>query len=421
MIGAGIVTYVGIAVGYTGRAAWIAYATAVLGGFLVNLPLILMCTAARIKGGNYSFMSTTCGDILGGFCGISQLVSVLVFSNFALALASYLTVVFPSVPSWVFAYGILTLFAVVNLFGTDFMAKVQNILSVILILGLVLLGFTGIANARPDWLHITQDGYFSDGLGGFNLAVMALMGSTQGYTLITSFSGSCKRPKRDLPLALCGVPLVLLVIYCSVGIAMSNVLPVEETANQPLTAVAKVLFPNWLYYVFIFAGPVMALATTMNSSFGIFERPLCQVTDDGWLPQTLSKRNKYGIAWKWIIIMYIVGIIPMASGLSIATILANTTFLSSITNILLVIGIWRYPETMEGAWENRSWKVSMAFFKGSCVVCLLIRLFLIWQSLKKANMTMVIGSTIALIVCLGWCYYRQKSGKVHVTKSWELQ
>ena len=188
MIGAGIVTYVGIAVGYTGRAAWIAYATAVLGGFLVNLPLILMCTAARIKGGNYSFMSTTCGDILGGFCGISQLVSVLVFSNFALALASYLTVVFPSVPSWVFAYGSLTLFAVVNLFGTDFMAKVQNILSVILILGLVLLGFTGIANARPDWLHITQDGYFSDGLGGFNLAVIALMGSTQGYTLITSLS-----------------------------------------------------------------------------------------------------------------------------------------------------------------------------------------------------------------------------------------
>ncbi len=52
--------------------------------------------------------------------------------------------------------------------------------------------------------------------------------------------------------------------------------------------------------------------------------------------------------WKWIIIMYFVGILPMASGLSIATILA-------------------------------------------------------------------------LIVCLGWCYYRQKSGKVHVTKSWELQ
>ena len=56
VIGAGIVSYVGIAVGYTGRATWIAYAAAILLGFLANLPLILMSSAARIKGGNYSFM-----------------------------------------------------------------------------------------------------------------------------------------------------------------------------------------------------------------------------------------------------------------------------------------------------------------------------------------------------------------------------
>ena len=56
VIGAGVVTYSGIAVGLTGRSAWIAYAVAILLGFLCNLPLILMTTAARIKGGNYSLM-----------------------------------------------------------------------------------------------------------------------------------------------------------------------------------------------------------------------------------------------------------------------------------------------------------------------------------------------------------------------------
>ncbi len=421
VIGAGIVSYVGIAVGYTGRATWIAYFVAIVLGFLSNLPLILMTTAARINGGNYSFMSTTLGDLWGGFYGIANTLSVLVFSNFALAFGMYMNIVFPAIPAKVFAYIGLTLFMVINLFGTGFMARIENWLSVILIAGLLMLGFFGIANARPDSLQITQPGYFLNGADGFYQAVMVLMASTRGYTLITAFSGQCRSPKKDLPKALCIVPLILVVIYCSVGFAMSNVLPVEETANQTLVSVASVLFSPLMTTIFVFAGPVMALATTMNSSFGIFERPLLVVTQDGWLPEKLAAKNKYGIAWKYMLIIYIIGIIPMIFGLNIRTILSNTTFVSSLTSILLIIGIWRYPETMEGAWENRAWKYSKSAFHFWCIVALAIQIFLIWRSLKTASAGMIIGSLIAMIVIFAWCWYRQKSGKVHVTKSWELQ
>ena len=67
VVGAGIVTYVGIAISWTGRSAWIAYAVAIVLGFLANLPLILMSSAARIKGGNYSFLATTLGEVGGGW------------------------------------------------------------------------------------------------------------------------------------------------------------------------------------------------------------------------------------------------------------------------------------------------------------------------------------------------------------------
>lgn len=421
VIGAGIVSYVGIAVGYTGRATWIAYAAAILLGFLANLPLILMTTAARIKGGNYSFMATTLGDLWGGFYGISQLLSVLVFSNFALAFGAYMTIVFPSVSQKTWGYIAITLFAAINLLGSDFMSKIQNVLSVMLIGGLLLLGVYGIANGLPDSLDIAQKGYFSNGSDGFYQAVMVLMGSTQGYTLITAFSGQCKRPKKDLPLALSIIPLILIILYCSVGFAMSNVLPVEQTANKTLVAVAEVLFNPIVTYIFIFAGPVMALSTTLNSSFSIFERPLVQVTKDGWLPESWGKQNKHGVAYKYIAAMFVIGILPMASGLSIATILSNTTFVSSITNILLCIGILRYPKKMDGAWDNRSWRIPMWGFQLSCWVCMAIRIFLIWRSLKTANVTMMIYSLLAMAIFFGWCFMRYKAGKVHVTKSWELQ
>ena len=347
VIGAGIVSYVGIAVAFTGRSAWIAYFVAIVLGFLVNLPLILMTTAARIKGGNYAFLATTLGDLLGGI------------------------------------YGIL--------------------------------------NAQPDSLNIFQPGYFSDGTYGFWQAVMILMMSTTGYTLITAFSAECEKPKTDLPLAMCIVPILLVFLYCSVGFTMSNVLPVEQTANQPLTAVAKVLFSPVVYYIFVFTGPVMALATTINSSFAIFERQLVQVTNDGWLPATLGKKNKYGIAWKYMIIFFFVGILPMATGLSITEIVSNTTFVSSIGYILLAVGILRYPKTMEGAWENRAWKIPMWAFKLSCYVCIVIRIYMLYRSFLTASIGMLVGSLIAVVLFFVWCWYRKKANKVHVTKGWELQ
>lgn len=421
VIGAGVVTYSGIAVGLTGRSAWIAYAVAILLGFLCNLPLILMTTAARIKGGNYSFIATTLGDLGGGYYGISRVLMVLSFSTFSLSFGNYMNIIFPMVPVKVFAYGALILFGVINLFGTDFMAKVQNFLSMFLIVGLLIFGIYGVLHAKPDSLVISQPGYFLGGKDGFWQAVMILMASTTGYTLITSFSNNCKKPKTELPLAMCVIPLLLVVIYCSVAFTMSNVLPVEETANQPLTVVAKVLFNPFVYYLFIIGGPVMALCTTLNSSYGIFERPLVQVSDDGWLPASLAARNKYGIAWKYIVIFMLVGAIPMAAGFNIRTIVSNTTFVNSIGYILEAVAVMLYPKKMDGAWENRAWKIPKWAFLTSCWTCIVIRLYMMWRSLKTANMTMVIGSLVACVLILLWCVYRQKSGKVHVTKSWELQ
>ncbi len=421
VVGAGVVTYVGIAVNWTGRSAWLAYAVAILLGFLCNVPLILMTTAARIKGGNYSFMATTLGDLGGGYYGISRILMVLSFSTFSLSLGNYLNILIPAVPAKVFAYIGLILFGLVNLFGTNFMAKIQNLLSILLIVGLLVFGIYGVMNARSDSLQIMQPGYFSGGADGFWQAVMVLMASTTGYTLITSFSSSCRKPKTDLPLAMCIVPLMLVVLYCSVAFTMGNVLPVEETAGQPLTVVAKVLFHPALYYLFVIGGPVMALCTTLNSSYGIFERPLVQVASDGWLPSSLAAQNKYGVAWKFIVIFMVVGAIPMALNFSISTIVSNTTFVNSFGYILENIGVMRYPKKMDGAWENRAFKLPMWAFLAFCWVAILIRVYMMFRSLKTANITMVVGSLVAIVLILLWCVFRQKSGKVHVTKSWELQ
>ena len=58
VIGAGVVTLVGQAIGVTGRSVWLAYATAILLGFCIIFPYIMLSSMIRVKGGNYTFVST---------------------------------------------------------------------------------------------------------------------------------------------------------------------------------------------------------------------------------------------------------------------------------------------------------------------------------------------------------------------------
>ena len=69
----------------------------------------------------------------------------------------------------------ITAFYIVNLFGSKFMAKIQNYLSVILIAGLLLLGIFGVLNIKPESLYITQEGYLLGGTDGYYQEVMVLM------------------------------------------------------------------------------------------------------------------------------------------------------------------------------------------------------------------------------------------------------
>ena len=69
VVGAGVVSLLGVAMLMTGASSWLAYAAAVVAGLIVISPYILLCTTMRIKGGNYSYVSAVLGDFWGGMYG----------------------------------------------------------------------------------------------------------------------------------------------------------------------------------------------------------------------------------------------------------------------------------------------------------------------------------------------------------------
>jgi len=133
VIGAGVITLVGQAVGVTGRSAWIAYGIAVIIGFIMVVPYVFLSSAIIVKGGAYSVIKAMSGERLAGMYVVSYLTQCLSLSLMGTSLGMYLNSLWPQLNPKACAIFFLVLFYLINLLGISSMAKVQKIMSAILV------------------------------------------------------------------------------------------------------------------------------------------------------------------------------------------------------------------------------------------------------------------------------------------------
>ena len=421
VIGAGVVTLVGQAIGITGRSAWLSFAFAVLLGFCIILPYILLCTMIRVKGGNYSFVATILGEKWGGMYGMAFTLNCFTLGMFGLGLGSYLQALFPSLNATLVAVVSITIFFIANIAGVSFIAKIQNVMSVCLIVGLAVFIVVGLFNLQPGTLDFTSPDFFTNGANGFFNATLILVFSCTGQSFVVSFSKEAKNPRRDVPFAIIAATGVILVVYSLIAIVAGGVLPIDQVAGKPLTEVAQHILSKPLYYAFVIGGPIMALATTMNSSYTVFSRPFHQMTRDGWFPKIMAKENKNGSPYILLSVIYVIAIVPVLLGFDIKTITSNSVLLSRISDIVAIIAVIRLPKVLPEAWENRYFKISRAAYNAIMIFSLCVTVFVIVLSLRSLTPTLIIFTVAAIAIFFIYATLRQKSGKVHMEKSYELQ
>lgn len=422
VIGAGVVTLIGAAIQVTGQAVWLSYAGAVVMGFVIILPYLILSSMIRIKGGSYSFVATLLGEKWGGLFGMAFTMNVFATGMIGLGFGQYFASLVPGANVRMVAVVTISVFFVFNLMGVNFMSKIQNILSSTLICGLLLFVFTGAGKMEPRVFNVAQEGFMSAGSKGFLAAIVLLVYSCYGYSFVVAYSKEAKMPKRDVPFAMIITAGILFILYSSIAMVASGVLPIGEVAGKPLTAVAKAIMPLPLYYAFVIGGPLMAIATTLNSSFTVFSRPFHQMTDDGWFPQGLARTNKFGSPYLILTLVYIVAIAPIIFGLSIQVITTNTVLIGRIADVVAVIAVMTLPGKLPDAWENRYFKKMSKelfyFLMGLSLAMMLFCIVLSFNSMAKSN---VIATIVLAVIFLTYATIRQKMGKVHMQKSYELQ
>ena len=422
IIGAGIMSMMGVAIAMTGRSANLAFMLSAVFTMCTFFPSIFITSCIRMRGGMYTQMAIFAGDKFAGYYSVVYFITNMSLAMYALSFAEYALALLPSGGSEkVIALIVGTAFFVLNYFGVDLMAKIQNLLVIVLVFSLGIFAVFGMPSVDLATYFSNADGMFlTDGIPGFLTATAYLGFATGGATVILGVSAECKNPTKDIPFVIIVSTCAVAVLYGFVATVASGVLPTEQVMNQPLTLVAQQILPTPLYILFIVGGAMFALATTLNSQIMSCTKPVMQSCEDGWFPTSLATLSKFKTPYKILIIYYIILVVPILLDLEIAQISSIVQILGYINNLIFTITAMKLPKMFPEAWEKSAFRVPTPVFNALMIVtCIAI---VIQASFMLSSMTiqLIIFNVVVMAVGFIWAFYRTGSGKAKPTVSYEM-
>ena len=357
IIGSGIMVLTGVVIGITGHGTPLAFICAALLVICTMTSTVVLTSALPSNGGGYSYVKKLIGPRAGFmYLGMFVLSQVLI-ATFALGFAQYFSALVPGANEKLVAMLILIAATVVNLIGIKTAASVQNIMVGCLLLSLLLFAAFGLG--KVDWsnMALTRENIMPNGVNNFLQGIALLSFATGGAKFLAETAGEVKNPGKTVPRAMIIATLIVAVFYALIGIVAAGVLPLDQVAFQPLTHVAQTIFPAWLYYFFVIGGALFALATTLNGTLSWVTRGLQLSAQDGWLPPVLARENKGGTPVFLLAIFFVVGAIPILTGMNTTTISNMGIGVNQVILIMEVIACWRLPKVVPEVYENATMKL----------------------------------------------------------------
>lgn len=237
VIGTGVMTMTGIAIGYTGRSVNIAYLLAAVLTIISSIPPLFILATARFTGGQYSQISVLAGKKAGGVYAYLNIALTLQSTLTLLSLGQYVLTLFTGWNAKWVSLIILTVLTLLNATYLKSSAIVQKIMVAILIIALGSYIVQGWPNLVPNYTSAPD--FMSGGIVGLLKASIFVSSALGGATYIADYSDRMKNPVRDMPIVVVVTTLVVGILYFFVATVAGGVLPLSEIANKPLSVGAK--------------------------------------------------------------------------------------------------------------------------------------------------------------------------------------
>ena len=336
IIGAGIYVLVGEAAGLAGDAVWLAFLIGAVVALFTGLSYAELAAAYPKAASEYVFLGRAYGNRpLSFLTQWMMLVTELVAAAaVALGFAGYLSTIVqvPLIPT---AAVLLVILTIVASTGIKQSLKLNTVLSVVAIGGLVVVVAVGIGK-------LGSATYVSSptGLPGILAATVLVFFAYIGFDNISNLSEETKEPEKTIPRALLASVALSTLLYILVGLASVSLVPSGALAasEAPLAlAVSSVLGQTGSDIL-----TVAALLTTLNTVLVLLlvsSRIIYGLGREGGLPRPVawvSKRTHAPVVASLTALAVALAVLPLGQ---IGAIAKVTSFGSLLTFALVNLAL----------------------------------------------------------------------------------
>ena len=422
-LGGAIVSYLGFAIGLGGRSTVITVIICLLCGVFLALPFYLLSKLAIFKGSAYSVVVEGLGPKIGGVSQYLYLMDILSVATYALIISDYIASLLPDINKTALSIGIVVFSYIIFMFGIGVFAKLQSVFTIILIIALLLFSITGVYNLITNNINpfnFFDTNYFFNGIDGITSGIPILIFYTYLYCYIMFYGPIAQRPTKNIPKAMIIGGSFVIIIWFLVSIVATNVLPIEQVANQPLTLVANEIMPKPLALFFVIGGPIMAVITSMLAVVPMLSIGILQPAKEGWYPKVFTRTNKRGTPI--VIYSFIMGIVLLliVSGVPVEALINQIVLLAAIATAILYIAIYRFPVKHPELFDREEGKVSKSSFKVVSTIGVVLSGLVFYYSVQGITITQIVINVALLVIISIIANYLVNSGKVEIESNLEL-
>lgn len=269
------------------------------------------------SGGPYLYAEKAFGSFVGYEVGIMKwIVSIIAWATMAVGFVTALGAAFPffldATVQKITAAAIIAGLSVINLFGINIMAYLNNISTVAKLIPLILcvtLGFLAFSGSNFTPM-------FPKGITAANISatVITVFYAFTGFENTGLAAGEMENPAKNVPKAIIISMTFVSVVYFLVQFVCIGALGTSlETTGTPIVDVMSKIIGS--------KGAILITVGTLISIGGInictsFNTPRCgqALADGGYLPEVLNKRNKYDVPYVSILVTGILAMILSTTG-----------------------------------------------------------------------------------------------------------
>ena len=343
-------------------------------------------------GGEYLFLSKLYHPVFGFLSGwVSFIVGFSApIAASALGFSEYFTRAVPGLSAWiqetglmgpdltkkVLAVSVILIFTFIHYRGIKYGARIQNALTLLKILLIVILLTAGFSSGRGDFSNFAQGGSIPSGLAGWKtigLSLMWIMFAYSGWNASTYLGAEIRNPARNLPGSLIYGTAIVMILYLGLNILyvyginpekMKGVISVGGLAMGSLFGKsAEVLFSILISF---------ALFSSLSAFIIIGPRVYYSMAKDGLFFRSAAKiHKKFQVPSNSILLQCLISLVLVLSG-TFEQVLTYMGFALGIFPLLAVFGIWRLRKNNPGAVRIKGFPVTQLVYMTAGVLILIL-------------------------------------------------